>query len=403
MTHAHLPPIGRRGLLLGLSALATLGGARLAVAQNGPPPGGRGERRLVVIVLRGAMDGLHAVVPYGDADYAGLRGALALPEPGREGGVHDLGGFFGLHPALRGMADLYRSGELLPVQAVAGPYRTRSHFEGQDLLEGGAEQRLNAGWLNRALSQMGGGPQGPRRGLSVGAGVPLILRGPEPVGSWAPARPQRPHEELLGRMADLLHEDPVLGRGMQEGLRGRGFATAAMASAEPLGGGGFQILAAAAGRLLAARDGPRVAALEIGGWDTHAMQGNRMQPALAQLDGGLMALRRELGAAWAQTVVFCVTEFGRTARPNGNMGTDHGTGGAAFLAGGAVRGARVLTDWPGLRDDRLFEGRDLQPTRDLRAIAKGLLRDHLRLPPAALAAAFPGSAAVAPEGQLLRG
>jgi uncharacterized protein (DUF1501 family) len=398
MTHAHLPPIGRRGLLLGLSALATLGGARLAVAQ----PAGRGERRLVVVVLRGAMDGLHAVVPYGDPDYAGLRAGLALPEPGREGGVHDLGGFFGLHPALRGMAELYGAGELLPVQAVAGPYRTRSHFEGQDLLEGGAEQRLNAGWLNRALSQMGGGIQGPRRGLSVGGGVPLILRGPEPVGTWAPARPQRPHEELLGRMADLLHGDPVLGRSMQEGLRARGFAATAMAAADASSGSGFQVLAAAAGRLLAARDGPRVAALEIGGWDTHARQANRMQPALAQLDGGVMALRRELGAAWAQTVVLCITEFGRTAAVNGNMGTDHGTGGAAFLAGGAVRGGRVLADWPGLRADRLFEGRDLQPTRDLRAIAKGLLRDHLQLSAAAVAAAFPGSAAVAPEGQLLR-
>jgi uncharacterized protein (DUF1501 family) len=398
MTHAHLPSIGRRGLLLGLSALATLGGARLAVAQ----PAGRGERRLVVIVLRGAMDGLHAVVPYGDPDYAGLRAGLALPEPGREGGVHDLGGFFGLHPALRGMAELYGAGELLPVQAVAGPYRTRSHFEGQDLLEGGAEQRLNAGWLNRALSQMGGGTQGPRRGLSVGGGVPLILRGPEPVGTWAPARPQRPHEELLGRMADLLHGDPVLGRSMQEGLRARGFAATAMVAADESSGSGFQLLAAAAGRLLAARDGPRVAALEIGGWDTHALQANRMEPALAQLDGGVMALRRELGAAWAQTVVLCITEFGRTAAVNGNMGTDHGTGGAAFLAGGAVRGGRVLADWPGLRADRLFEGRDLQPTRDLRAIAKGLLRDHLQLSAAAVAAAFPGSAAVVPEDRLLR-
>lgn len=399
MTHAHLPPIGRRGLLLGLSALATLGGARLAVAQSSV----RGDRRLVVIVLRGAMDGLHAVVPYADPDYAGLRGALALPEPGRAGGVHDLGGFFGLHPALRGMAELYRGGELLPVQAVAGPYRTRSHFEGQDLLEGGAEQRMNAGWLNRALAQMGGGNHRARRGLAVGVGLPLILRGPEPVGTWSPARPQRPHEELLGRMAELLHEDPVLGRGMREGLRGRGFASTAMASADPPGGGGFQLLAAAAGRLLAARDGPRVAALEIGGWDTHVAQGNRMQSPLMQLDGGVMALRRELGAAWAQTVVLCVTEFGRTARVNGNMGTDHGTGGAAFLAGGAVRGGRVLADWPGLRPERLFEGRDVQPTRDLRAIAKGLLRDHLQLPPAAIAAAFPGSGTVTPEGGLLRG
>jgi uncharacterized protein (DUF1501 family) len=167
--------------------------------------------------------------------------------------------------------------------------------------------------------------------------------------------------------------------------------------------GGFVRLAEAAGRLLAAPDGPRVAAMEIGGWDTHAAQAERMTPAMAQLDGGLLALRRALGEAWSRTAVLCVTEFGRTARVNGNLGTDHGTGGVAFLAGGAVAGGRVLADWPGLGAGKLFENRDVQPTRDLRAIAKGLLRDHLRLPGTAVAAAFPGSDAVAAESGLVRG
>jgi len=393
---AHRPSFGRRGFLLGLSACAALGGARLAVAQPAA-----GEKRLVVIVLRGAMDGLHALVPYGDPDYAALRGALALAEPGREGGVHDLGGFFGLHPSLAGMARLYAEGALLPVHAVAGPYRTRSHFDGQDLLEGGAEQRLTSGWLNRALAPLRDGGEA-RRGLGLGLDLPLILRGAQPVGMWSPPRPARPNAELVTRMLDLLHDDPVLGPGLVEGVRGRGFAAGALAQGEALHGGGFLRLATAAGRLLATAGGPRVAALEIGGWDTHAGQAERMVPALTQLDAGIIALRRELGAAWAETAILCVTEFGRTARVNGNLGTDHGTAGAAFLAGGAVRGGRVLADWPGLGAGTLFENRDLQPTRDLRGIAKALLGDHLGLSVAAVAAAFPGSEAVAAEAGLIR-
>ncbi len=396
----HLPRLGRRGFLLGLGAVATLGQARLALADPTP-----GESRLVVILLRGAMDGLHALIPYGDADYAGLRGALALPGPGAEGGVLDLGGFFGLHPALAAMHAMYGEGALLPIHAVAGPYRTRSHFDGQDLLEGGSDQRLTSGWLNRALAAAALAEGRARRGLALGIDLPLILRGPQPVGMWAPPRPARPDATLYLRMAELLHDDPLLGPGVAEGLRGRGFAHEALSVGAPLptNQGGFLRLAGAAGRLLAAPEGPRVAALEIGGWDTHAAQADRMLPALRQLDGGLAALKAELGPAWARTAVLCITEFGRTARVNGNAGTDHGTAGAAFLAGGAIQGGRVLADWPGLGQGRLFENRDVQPTRDLRAIAKGLLRDHLRLPNAAVAAAFPGSEAVEAEAGMVRG
>jgi len=394
----HLPRIGRRGLLLGLSALAATSGARLALA-NGPA----GPARFVVVILRGAMDGMHALVPYGDADYAGLRGPLALAQPGQDGGALDLGGFFGLHPLLAGLHGLYREGALLPVHAVAGPYRTRSHFDGQDLLEGGGEQRLNSGWLNRALAHLpDAGPA--RRGLALGLDLPLVMRGAQPVGMWAPPRPTRPEPDLYLRMAEALHDDPVLGPGVVEGLRSRGFAAEALALGAPIPSrGGFERLAAAAGRMLAADPGPRIAALETGGWDTHAGQEGRIAPILSSLDAGILAMKRELGAAWRHTAVLCITEFGRTARVNGNLGTDHGTGGAAFIAGGAVAGGRVLADWPGLGAGRLFENRDLQPTRDLRAIAKGLLRDHLRLPAAAVAAAFPGSDAVPPEARLLRG
>lgn len=396
----HLPRIGRRGLLLGLTALAAAGPSRLAIAD---PAAEAGEQRLVVVLLRGAMDGMHTLVPYGDPDYAELRGPIALPGPGQEGGVLDLGGRFGLHPRLATLHRFYTEGSLLPLHAVAGPYRTRSHFDGQDLMEGGGAQRLDSGWLNRALGGLHEPSRTARTGLALGLDLPLLLRGAEPVGMWAPPRPTRPEPDLYARIADMLHDDPAIGPSVAEGLRGRGFAADALNAGAPLQTpGGFARLAAAAGRLLARVDGPRVAALELGGWDTHATQTERIDPVLAELDGGLGQLRAQLGAAWAQTAVLCITEFGRTARVNGNLGTDHGTGGAAFLAGGAVRGGRVVADWPGLSRAALFENRDLQPTRDLRAIAKALLRDHLRLTDQAVAAAFPGSEDVAPESGLLR-
>jgi uncharacterized protein (DUF1501 family) len=392
----HLPAIGRRGLLLGLTAIAALGPARLAVAQA------PGDPRLVVILLRGALDGLDSVVPYGDPGLRALRGEFPPPEPGREGGLLDLGGMFGLHPALAGLHGLYRGNEAAIIHAVAGPYRTRSHFEAQDLMEAGAEQRLASGWLNRALSGLPERRAGtPRGGLAVGLDVPLLLRGPNPVGAYAQSPETDPPPELLERLQALYAEDRSLARPFDEGLRGRLYA------AGQIGGGGrergFAVLCDVAGRLLAAADGPRVAALELGGWDTHANQRARLPPALRQLDAGLVALKDGLGAAWPRTAVLAITEFGRTARVNGTGGTDHGTAGVAILAGGAVRGGRIIADWPGVAEGQLHQGRDLAATRDVRAIAKGLLRDHLRLSNNAVAAAFPGSDTVRPEGGLLRG
>lgn len=396
-TSPHLPAIGRRGLLLGLAAIATLGNARLALGQA------PGDPRLVVIMLRGALDGLDAVVPYGDPAMAALRGDFPAPEPGREGGLLDLGGFYGLHPAMTGLHGLYSANEAAIIHAVAGPYRTRSHFEAQDLMEAGAEQRLASGWLNRALGAMAPRRNGtPRGGLAVGLDVPLLLRGPTPVGAYAQAPETDAPPELVERLQALYQDDAVLARPFGEGVRGRLYA-AGQLGRDGARQGGFAALAGIAGRLLAADDGPRVAALEIGGWDTHANQQARLPQALRQLDAGFVALKEGLGAAWGRTAVLAITEFGRTARVNGTRGTDHGTAGVAFLAGGAIRGGRVIADWPGVGESQLHQRRDLAATRDLRAIAKALLRDHLRLPNNAVAAAFPGSDTVRPEGGLLRG
>lgn len=396
---SHLPAFGRRAALLGLGAALALPRVRVAFA-DAP-----GEARFAVVLLRGGLDGLFAVQPYGEPGFAELRGPLALPEPGQEGGLLDLGGHFGLHPRMPNLHGMYRAGEALIVHAVAGNWRTRSHFAAQDLLESGADQLMASGWLNRALSAVPPRPGAQPAGLAVGTDLPLLMRGPVRVGSYAPRGSATPPPDLLARIAELNHADPLTGPAIEEGLRARGFALSALgedARARPQPGGAFRALALAAGRLMAQAEGPRVAAFELGGWDTHAAQVNRLNGPLGQLDDGLAALKEALGEHWRRTAVLVVTEFGRTVRVNGTGGTDHGTGGVAFILGGAVAGGRIGGDWPGLAEGRLFEGRDLAPTTDLRGLAKGLLRDHLRLGAPAVARAFPGSEAAAPIGGLVR-
>ncbi|NKC30745.1 DUF1501 domain-containing protein [Falsiroseomonas selenitidurans] len=389
------PSFRRRGLLLGLGATFALGRARLAFAQA------PGERRLVVILLRGAMDGLFVVQPYADPGLAALRAPLVLPEPGREGGLLDLGGRFGLHPRFSHLHALFTAGQASLLHAVAGPYRSRSHFEAQDLLESGNPQRLTSGWLNRALQGLPAAQQ-TGAGMAIGTGVPLLLRGAVPVGSYAPGEVESPAPDLMYRLAGLHQADPKLHQAFAEGMRSRGFTSQTLgAPDQDRERGSFPRLALAAGKLLAEARGPRVAALELGGWDTHVQQAGRLRGPIAALDDGLARLQEGLGEAWARTAVLVVTEFGRTARVNGNAGTDHGTAGVAFLVGGAVAGGRVLADWPGLGTEALLENRDLRPTRDLRSLAKGLLRDHLRLPAAAVARAFPDSPEVPPLGGLV--
>jgi uncharacterized protein (DUF1501 family) len=240
--------------------------------------------------------------------------------------------------------------------------------------------------------------------LSVGLSAPLMLRGSAPVEAWAPDHFAQPEADLYARLVGISQHDPVIGPALSEGIRERGLSTTAIGGGapDPKHDRSFEALSAAAGRLLAAPDGPRVAVLEIGGWDTHAGQVRRLATQLKELDDGLGALRTGLGGAWQHTMVVAVTEFGRTARVNGTQGTDHGTGGVAFVLGGAVNGGRVLADWPGLGQGKLFENRDLAPTLDLRAVLKAGLKDHLGLSSRALDRVFPGSGAVSPTGGLVR-
>ena len=392
----HASFITRRAALLGLGAAFSLGRASMALAAAPT------DSRFVVVIMRGALDGMAAVIPYGDPALAGLRGPLIPPAVGAEGGMADLGGFWGLHPAMPAMAAMYRAGELLPVHAVSGHYRSRSHFEAQDYMESGADQRMTSGWLNRAVLAMPKAP-GPEAALAVGMTTPLLMRGPAAVAAWAPPSFGVPDPDLYARIAALNAPDPVIGPAIAEGMRDRGFSDRVLAGTEkPANAFAFPALAEMAAKLLAAPAGPRVAALELGGWDTHADQMRRLNAPLGQLDAGLAALKTGLGDAWDRTAVLVITEFGRTARINGTRGTDHGTGTVAFIAGGRIAGGRVLANWPGLSPDNLLDQRDLQPTADLRSIAKGLLVAHLGLPPDALGAVFPDSGSASPAGGLLR-
>ncbi len=367
----------RRELLTyGLAGAATLGLPRFTFAATPE------DRRLVLVILRGAMDGLALVPPVGDPNYAGLRGSLAIEGPGRPGGALPLDDVFGLHPVLGDLHGLYRQGQLLPIHAVASPYRERSHFDGQDVLETGSGpgKPLRDGWLNRALPALGGADDA----LALAPTAPLVLRGDLAVPSWAPSRLPEPDDETLRRVRLLYAPDPLFSERLDQALEARDLADGM--GRERRGGRSDQSrqLFEGAGRFLAADDGPRIAVLETSGWDTHANQGSSngiLANNLWVLQNNLMVLHEALGDAWQHTAVAVVTEFGRTAAINGTGGTDHGTGSAALLLGGAVRGGRVLADWPGLAKRDLYEGRDLRPTLDLRSVFKGMLAGLFDLDP----------------------
>lgn len=370
------------------------------------------DRRLLLVILRGGMDGLSALPPYGDPSYEDLRGNLGIARPNNADGALKLDGFFGLHPALEPLHRFYEREEFLPIHAVAIPQRTRSHFDAQDVLENGATRahKTPDGWLNRALRTLQAGDN--RLGLAVGYAVPPVLRGAVPVASWAPATLPPSAPALLDKLARLYDGDPVFSPALAEGRRaqemtGKLLGNRTMKRGNLRSPGRFKALSSAAGRLLAAEDGARVGVIEMGGWDTHANQGaheGRLARNLSILANGLAALPEQLGPVWRKTAVIVTTEFGRTVRMNGTRGTDHGTAGAAFLLGGAVAGGRVAARWPGLASEALFQNRDLAPTSDLRGLFKTVLRDHMGINPAILdREIFPDSAgATPPPGRLIR-
>ncbi len=395
--------LNRRHMLSLTGSLAVLCAlpARLALA-DAPT-----DARFVLAIQRGAMDGLHAVPPYADPNYKSLRGNLALADDGGAESLLDLDGKFGLHLKLPELKAWYDHGELLVVHAVATPYRERSHFDGQDLLENGTAQPHagNSGWLNRAIGLMGGGDR--RLGLALGPEVTLALRGDTAVASWAPEKLPAAAPDFLNLVQAMYAKQPALQAVLRQAIDADQMAAQAVGSTSGMGalrpGNAARILAESGGKLLAQPNGPRIAVLELQGWDTHTNQNGRMAQALTQMNDALAALKASLGPVWSKTVVMTATEFGRTARPNGSNGTDHGTATAVLLGGGAVEGKRVIAHWPGLDSGQLYQNRDLAPTTDFRSIAKAVLQAHLGLPPDALdRVVFPGSNGAKPLAGLLR-
>ncbi|MGI9341378.1 MAG: DUF1501 domain-containing protein [Gammaproteobacteria bacterium] len=366
--------------------LSTLSAGALTAAYPGLSLArGDTDNRFVLVVLRGGLDGIGAVPPIGDPDYAPARKslALALATPSGADGALPLDADFGLHPALAELHELYLRKELAIVHAVATPYRERSHFDGQDVLENGMSTAGGArdGWLNRALASMPGDASviGDERGIAIGQTVPLVLRGATRVSSWAPSTLPDVSEDTLERIAWMYDRDEFFASRLQQALAARDLVDDDKGGSRR-GRQSMQRIFAAAGKFLAASDGPRVAVLDTSGWDTHANQGaanGQLANRLRNLDAAVAALKTALGDAWASTIVAVATEFGRTVAINGTRGTDHGTASCAFFCGGAVAGGRVIADWPGLASGALQDGRDLRPTTDLQTVFKGIMRDHL--------------------------
>lgn len=387
---AKVHEISRRSILLAGAAVtlsSVAASARAAVPQGG--------KKLIVVILRGAMDGLFAMPKLDDPDIMAHRGELV------DEGAIALGGGFALHPELAGLADLYKQRQAAFAPAAAGPYRQRSHFEAQDLLESGSVATVSRdGWLNRALQKA----PAAYSAVSIGPVQPLILRGAAAATSWSPAVLPAASDDTLNRLMDLYAGDPILEASLKAGLgadqvAGRMGARPAAAASNPsmqdgvapemtdaqsqgVGGGRggtgqYAQLLLAAGKFLAAPGGPDIAVVSLEGWDTHANQKGALEQRFKSLDAGIAGLKQALGPAWDKATLIAMSEFGRTVRMNGAKGTDHGTAGLMILAGGAVKGGRLVGDWPGLRPAALFENRDLAPALDVRAAFKGLLRDHL--------------------------
>ena len=446
-----------------LTAGAALLTSRLSFANTNT----NGKSRFVFIILRGALDGLAAVPPYGDRDYPALRRDLAFSADS----VLPLNDLFGLHPSLTFLKESFAARELTVFHAIASPYRERSHFDGQDVLENGYTRAhaTQSGWLNRALAAIPAGRSSDKElGVALGQNVPLVMRGPAAVTSWSPSKLAALDEDTLERITDLYSSDPLLAKRLADALNADAIADAPMMSdANAADSGGGQLVAVhetagtagtvagtadagstagvmagsgtntnasdasntlapisrnnkrnagagarytevihAAAEFLRRDDGPKVAVFDTTGWDTHANEGaaqGQLAGRLAALDAGLRSLKEQLGPVWNDTAVLLATEFGRTAAINGTRGTDHGTATAAFLVGGAVRGGRVVADWPGLSNRALYQGRDLMPTLDVRSVLKGVLEEHLLVPARALdGTVFPDSSAAKALNGLVR-
>ena len=368
-----------------LGGLATFGAPLVSFAQV------RQSGRFVFVLLRGGFDGLAALVPYGDPAYHSLRGTLAY----EDAELVALNDVFGLAPGLAPLKELWDQKELVAIHAMAIPYRTRSHFDGQAILETGIDRPIGSadGWLNRLLQVM----PGERAGIAIASGLPRSMAGAFDVQTWSPTQLGVVDDDYLDKLSLLYRGDSVLHGRFEAAMQQQETVGEEAMAGQNARRGGIAPLMRAAARILRQEKGPNIAAVEFSGWDTHANQGlagGALDRLLGQLADGLITLRTEMGPAWSNTTVVVMTEFGRTARPNGTRGTDHGTAGAGFLLGPQVARSQVFADWPGLGDAALFEGRDVKPTLDTRAVLKAAIAGTFDLTPAQADRVFPSSEAV---------
>jgi uncharacterized protein (DUF1501 family) len=421
MTNRHFNCSRRSALLsaagFGLS-ISFLGRSAFAASESEAA-----KRKLVVIICRGAMDGLSVSPPIGDPDYTSLRGDIAIPGFGERGGALKINDTFGLHPKLVNVHRLLVAGQARIAPAIATTDRARSHFEAQDVLESGATvvYGTSSGWLNRALEAIARTRK--VEALSVGPQAPLILRGKIQAASWSPGGAELKDVRLPQILADLYANDPVLGPALAEGLSARAMGKLAEAAAKMSSDGNpmnmpmqpalpnpaqqneqARLLGRMLGKFMVGENGPSIAAMSLDGFDTHFRQGaseGQLAQRLAYLDAVIGGLADGLGSDWQHAVVVAATEFGRTARVNGTGGTDHGTGSTALVLGGALKPGDVIGDWPTLRSGKLFENRDTAPTLDMRSLFKGVLAAHLGIERAALdTVVFPDSAKAGPVDNL---
>lgn len=400
----HRCGISRRGLLATplAAALVPAGTNAWAAAAKGQ------SKRLIVIMLRGAVDGLSVVVPYGEDAYYEARRSIAIGRPGTPGSVLPLDGHFGLHPALAGLLPLWTNGSLAFVHAAGSPDPTRSHFDAQRYIENGTPGRDSTpdGWMNRLLQALPG-RRSPTDAVAIGPTLPRILTGAAPVANLGlgpnAARPLPTDRADLGSAFDRLYAaNDALDRAYQEGRSARTQLLAGLAAEEHAADNGaprpagFPGQAVQLARLIGRDASIRLAFVALGGWDSHVDQGNAtgsIARRLQALGDGIAALARGLGTAWRDTAIVVVSEFGRTVHENGDGGTDHGHGNVVWVAGGAIKGGRVYGEWPGLALEHLYQRRDLAVTTDFRTAIGVVAERHLRLPDAGLASVFPGAPA----------
>ena len=370
--------MNRRNILgvMGASA-ATFALPNMAFAKTG------GNKKFIFILQRGAADGLIALAPTGDSAFETMRGGFVRDLED----AHKIDSYFTMHGALTNMARLYGEKQLVLAHAISSSYRDRSHFDGQNVLETGAATPydLNSGWLNRLIGLL---PDGRRKAIGFGKTLPLALRGEYPAASYTPNAGRDPNANLLTRISDLYSDDPKLSSAWEQALQTRDM----VGEVGKIGRSDYAAIGELMSRLVKGPEGASIATYETTGWDTHTGQSFRSKSELGRLDAFVEALQAGLGEDWDNTVIVVATEFGRTVRMNGTQGTDHGTGSLAYVLGGAVRGGRVVSDWPGIGPSNLLDDRDLMPTTSLELLMAGVIGDHFELDSGKVAhELFPGA------------